>query len=270
MFDSYTDLQLDDNFGKVTCEPTWKWDTSRHPLEDFDLWYAWGGEGRMELNGRPYTVGKGTCFLFRPGDGTLAGHNPLQPLTVTFLHFQFAVPAAVPLQPHTIVRDTFLFETYLNRYVETMLDQRGDYMKEAKLLLSLMLIQLQREQESHTDSFLTGTERESLVSLIRTIAYRVRQHPGAVHSLYSMAESAGLSPRYFSIKFKAIMGLTVEQYIIRTKMERAEHLLRYNGMNVSEVSEALGYKDVSFFSRQFSQTRGFPPSKLKYKKSDDL
>jgi AraC-like DNA-binding protein len=58
------------------------------------------------------------------------------------------------------------------------------------------------------------------------------------------------------------MGVTVEQFIIQTLIERAEYLLRYNGMNVSEVAEALGYKDLAFFSRQFKQVRGISPSRI--------
>lgn len=251
------DLAL--RFGKVLCETTWKWDTRERPLEDYDLWYAWSGEGRVTLNQHTYPVGKGTCFLFRPGDRTFAEHDPQAPLTVTFIHFMLPpeLRSSFPESYH-VVQDTFLFETYLSQYVEAMVVESTDYEQEAKLLLSLLLIQLRKEKEK------TATA-DPLSTVIRSIANRVRQNPGHAYSMETMAEFAQLSPRYFAIKFKQVMGCSVEHYLIRTRIERAEYLLRYNGMNVTEVAEALGYKDLSFFSRQFKQFCGKRPSQVKKK-----
>jgi AraC family transcriptional regulator, arabinose operon regulatory protein len=254
-----SNLYLSDYFGKVNCERAWKWDTRQQPLEDYDLWYAWSGEGQMTIHQKSYAIGKGTCFLFRPGDRTIASHNPQLPLTVTFIHFVMPRDELQLISaPHRVVRDTFLFETYLNRYVEAMILQPPHFKAEAELLLTLMLMHLRREEAE-----LTAAPADHLSSIIRTIAYRVRQNPSSPHSMEAMAEQAHLSTRYFALKFKQVMGCSVEQYLIRARIERAEHLLRYNGMNASEVAEALGYKDLSFFSRQFKQVRGKSPSQIK-------
>ncbi|MDR6879932.1 AraC family transcriptional regulator [Bacillus sp. 3255] len=256
-----THLGLNGNFGKVTCERTWKWDTRHQPLDDYDLWYAWSGTGTMLRNDKPYAIEGGTCFVFRPGDRTAAAHEPQQPLTVTYIHF--TLPAFEPLMPHIPsgfhqVKDRFLFETYLNRYVETMLEPTQVSEAEGKLLLALMLMQLKREEEQPS-----ARPADHLSSMIRMLAYRIRQTPGIAHTPESLAENANLSPRYFSLKFKEVMGISLEQYIIQTRIERAEHLLRHNGMNASEVAEALGYKDLSFFSRQFKKIRGKNPSEIR-------
>nr|WP_127454338.1 AraC family transcriptional regulator [Paenibacillus anseongense] len=254
-------LDLNENFGKVTCERTWKWDTRQQPLEDFDLWYAWSGSGMMLRNRLTSPIGGGTCFVFRPGDRTAASHDPQQPLTVTYIHFSLAdyqqLLPSMPSGTHT-VKDRYLFETYLNRYVEAMLENTKDSAIEGKLLLTLMLLQLKREEEQPALHSADHTN-----SLIRMLAHRIRQTPGIPHSMESLAENANLSPRYFSLKFKEVMGISLEQYIIQTRIERAEHLLRYNGMNASEVAEALGYKDLSFFSRQFKKVRGKNPSEIR-------
>jgi AraC family transcriptional regulator of arabinose operon len=253
-----SDLYLSYNFGKVNCERTWKWDTRQQPLEDYDLWYAWSGEGKMDLNQQTYAIEKGTCFLFRAGDRTLASHTPQAPLTVTYIHFSMPQDEQQLISsPYRIVSDTFLFESYLNRYVETMILQPAHFEDEAELLLTLMLMQLRREEVE-----LTATPANHLSSIIRMIAYRVKQNPSSPHSMEAMAEQAQLSTRYFAQKFKQVMGCSVEQYLIRTRIERAVHLLRYNGMNATEVAEALGYKDLSFFSRQFKQVSGKTPSQI--------
>ncbi|WP_337951032.1 helix-turn-helix domain-containing protein [Paenibacillus sp. HWE-109] len=251
-------LQLNCNIGKVTCEKNWKWDTRHQPLIDYDLWYTWSGAGTMNLHNHTYEIRKGSCFLFRPGDRTLAEHNPQQPLTVTFIHFSLpmAMASELPVYYH-VVRDTYLFETYLNHFVETMIPPASEDDSEAKLLLTLLLKQLRREEISTQQPMIDRPN-----SVIRTIAHQIKQSPGTLHTVEALAEQAQLSPRYFALKFKQVMGITFDQYLIRMRIDRAEHLLRYNGMNVTEVAEALGYNDLSFFSRQFKQIRGKTPSQM--------
>lgn len=55
---------------------------------------------------------------------------------------------------------------------------------------------------------------------------------------------AQLSPRYFSMKFKELIGMSVQTYMISTRIDRAQHLLMHAGMNVTEVADALGYRDI--------------------------
>ncbi|MBW7460221.1 AraC family transcriptional regulator, partial [Paenibacillus sepulcri] len=107
------------------------------------------------------------------------------------------------------------------------------------------------------------SENQELLSIIHEVASHIRQFPGMKHTVSSLAERARLSERYFSRKFRAIMGRTLEAYVIDMKIERAEHLLRYYGMNVSEVADALDYGSVYYFSRQFKQYRGVAPSELR-------
>jgi AraC-like DNA-binding protein len=45
-------------------------------------------------------------------------------------------------------------------------------------------------------------------------------------------------------------------------MEKAVNMLS-SGMSVKETAERLGYKNQFFFSKQFHQQIGFPPSVLK-------
>ncbi|MNP64606.1 HTH-type transcriptional activator Btr [compost metagenome] len=55
----------------------------------------------------------------------------------------------------------------------------------------------------------------------------------------------------------------MQSYVIRARIERAQHLLLYAGMNVTEVADALGYRDIFFFSRQFKQHTGKSPSEIR-------
>ena len=55
-------------------------------------------------------------------------------------------------------------------------------------------------------------------------------------------------------------GDTIEQYLIRLRIEKAKELLAYKDINVSEVAYRLGYASAAHFSRQFKKMAGVSPS----------
>ncbi|THF73347.1 helix-turn-helix domain-containing protein [Cohnella fermenti] len=247
-------------FAKTVCEPGWKWQKREKPLQNFDLFYVWSGEGEVILNDEPFAVGKGSCFLFRPGDHTSATHNPQKPLVLTYIHFDVTEPVGHIPAPYRQMEDPIEFEYLLSRYIRLFLVETFAAKEEAQLLLKQMMIHLLRDDLSEP------VERKAsnqLTETIHEIANYIRQHPGVQHRVDDLAARAGLSSRYFSIKFKELIGASVQTYMIRTRIERAQHLLLHAGMNVTEVADALGYRDIFFFSRQFKQYTGKSPSELR-------
>jgi AraC family transcriptional regulator len=68
---------------------------------------------------------------------------------------------------------------------------------------------------------------------------------------------------YLSNLFSSIEGITLEQYIIRQKIERAKELLFYDELTLSEIANRLGYSSVAHLSGQFKKITGMTPSELK-------
>lgn len=74
---------------------------------------------------------------------------------------------------------------------------------------------------------------------------------------------------YLSSLFSSIEGITLEQYIIRQKIERVKELLFYDERNLSEIAHLLGYSSVAHLSSQFKKVTGLTPSELKKSRSQD-
>ncbi len=248
------------SFAKISCEAGWKWQKREKPLANYDLFYVWSGEGELFLNGKPYVLGKGSCFLFRPGDYTSATHNPQKPLVLTYIHFDVKEPVSLIPEPYRQLEETLDFEHMLARYVRLFLVRTFAAEEEARLILKQLVIHLLRyDLEEPVERKASNQLTES----IREVANYIQQHPGTAHRVDDLAKRAGLSSRYFSIKFKELIGMSVQTYMIRTRIERAQHLLMHAGMNVTEVADALGYRDIFFFSRQFKQYTGKSPSEIR-------
>jgi AraC family transcriptional regulator len=74
---------------------------------------------------------------------------------------------------------------------------------------------------------------------------------------------------YLSSLFSSIEGITLEQYIIRQKIEKAKELLFYDELNLSEIANRLGYSSVAHLSAQFKKVTGLTPSELKKNREMD-
>ncbi|MEI7026612.1 AraC family transcriptional regulator [Paenibacillus sp. y28] len=253
-------FELKTAFAKIYCEPNWKWAKREKPLANFDLFYVWSGAGEVIVNDEPFQVGKGSCFLFRPGDMTSATHHPQKPLVLTYIHFDVDPPYHLIPDRYRVMKETTDFEALLTRYVRLFLVQTYGAEEEARLLLKQLMIHLLRDDQDKPE---LRSHTHNLQEVIHEVANYIKQHPGEINRVEELAARAHLSPRYFSLKFKELIGQSVQTYMIQAKIERAKHLLHYAGMSVTEVADALGYRDVFFFSRQFKQYTGVSPSEVR-------
>ena len=78
-----------------------------------------------------------------------------------------------------------------------------------------------------------------------------------------LAKELGLNYAYISKLFSQVEGQTLEQYIIKQKIEKAKELISYEELTFSEISYELNYSSVQHFSRQFKQMTGMTPSEFK-------
>ena len=83
-----------------------------------------------------------------------------------------------------------------------------------------------------------------------------------------LAEEVHYDYNYLSNLFSGVEGITLEQYIIRQKIERVKELMLYDELNLSEIAIRMGYSSVAHLSAQFKKVTGLTPSQLK--KSRDL
>jgi AraC-like DNA-binding protein len=78
-----------------------------------------------------------------------------------------------------------------------------------------------------------------------------------------LAESAFLSDTQFKKLFKQQTGMTVMKYVTKLRMEKAQALLTHTDYPLQIIGEKVGYKELSAFSRKFSQYFGLSPTKFK-------
>ena len=83
-----------------------------------------------------------------------------------------------------------------------------------------------------------------------------------------LASHLHMDYNYLSSIFSASEGITIEQYIIQLKIERAKELIQDGDLNLSEIAYKLGYKSVQHLSGQFRKVTGMTASRYRQENSD--
>lgn len=75
-----------------------------------------------------------------------------------------------------------------------------------------------------------------------------------------LSEKLNLSYGYLSNVFSEITHISIEDFIILQKVERAKELIIQNELNFTEIAFLLNYSSLSHFSIQFKNSTGVSPS----------
>ena len=83
------------------------------------------------------------------------------------------------------------------------------------------------------------------------------------------AESMHMSVSWFIRNFKEYTGSTPAQYILALRISNAQSLLETTDLNVTEISEIVGYENPLYFSRLFKKQLGLSPSQFRRQMLDN-
>jgi AraC-like DNA-binding protein/copper chaperone CopZ len=78
-----------------------------------------------------------------------------------------------------------------------------------------------------------------------------------------LSKELRLDYHFLSTLFSSVENVTIEQYVIRQRIERAKELLKYGELTLSEIAYKLGYSSVQHLSNQFKSITGFTPTKFR-------
>ncbi len=103
---------------------------------------------------------------------------------------------------------------------------------------------------------------EKVKSVIIEMVHHADELPKVNYSDY-IAEKLDHDYTYLSNIFSEVKGITIQQFIIIHKIERAKELMLYDELNLTEISYKLHYSSVAHLSNQFKKVTGLTPSHFK-------
>lgn len=105
------------------------------------------------------------------------------------------------------------------------------------------------------------TEGDNKVQAYRTAAKMLAESDTL--SVEEVAKKLYINRNTFQKKFKFYFGVPPAEYRCNKRMERAKGLLETTDMSVKEIAYSLGFYDVSYFYRAFTERVGQTPKKYR-------
>lgn len=112
---------------------------------------------------------------------------------------------------------------------------------------------------------LLDDSRQQQIEKIKSIVIDHIHHLEDGKFIFSEILANDLNKEYSQLSklFSSTEGITIEQFVILQKIEKAKELIMYNQMNLSEIADTMGYSSVAHLSSQFKKTIGLTPTQFK-------
>lgn len=96
--------------------------------------------------------------------------------------------------------------------------------------------------------------------VVRNAVYYINSHLKEDLSLHRMAALLNVNRSYLSSLFRRETGRKLTDYVISARIEYAANLILHSQSSVTAAAAAVGYADVSYFTRLFKRVLGTTPA----------
>jgi len=145
---------------------------------------------------------------------------------------------------------------FLERYDSLPELSRDDLLDMGNILDHYFKILIETAGSNAVQRFITENSSSSIVEKIHsyvTMRYRFNITPGKI------CEELYLNNAYVSRLFKKETGMTIGEYINKTRIEYAKKLLEGTNVPIGSIALNVGFKDANYFSRVFKRYEGMSP-----------
>jgi YesN/AraC family two-component response regulator len=97
-------------------------------------------------------------------------------------------------------------------------------------------------------------------SKIERIKQYIKRNYHKKVTLFDVANSVCLSPKYLSRFFKQETGENFNQYRLRVKVEKAKEFLKNTSNTIEQISDKMGYQNIESFIRVFKKFTNHTPT----------
>ncbi len=240
----------------------------------YELFYLHSGKCRFFLKDRICQPEKGDFVLIAPGDLHHSLYYPGITCDIVALYFKdsFLIPS---LFAHTLPSQSFMGTV------------PAPYREEFHTLLSRMFTESEG-LDAHSPAFMTCYLNELLLLLMRhsvmweeapelvnakdadimaAAKYIYRNFRNPI-TLEEAASIAGLSPTYFSKKFKLLTGMGFKEYLNHIRLRHAAAALLNTEGSITDIALSYGFNDSNYFKDLFKKEYGKSPRSYRKSRGD--
>ncbi len=227
------------------------------------------GSGKHEVDFKTYTVERGAIFVLKPGqmhfwelsadvEGYVFFHSRMffessfHAISIKDFHF-FNSFQSSPVYKLTDIRLNKI-QFYMNELVEEY--RKSEILKSAKIqcLISLVYTEISRESGKFEN-----ISNKTYLAKLKLFEDLIELHFKELKLVKQYAFKLNISEKHLNRITKSCLDKTSTQLITERNILEAKRMLIYADISVSQIGEALGYFDTSYFVRFFKKNIGITP-----------
>jgi len=196
------------------------------------------------------TVNPGEGMLFRKGK--VYERHVIEPITIFLFRYTADVPVFaiehIRFKDTARLNSTIAMLEHYDRFPRTFIGDAQNH------LFHDLIHHYRFEYDS---AFLPPKMEDSVISeSIACMAHRI--HLKNPVSWY--AKKSHLSYVQFYRRFKAVVGITPKEYLLKLRVDKAKYLLLEQSTGIREIAYACGFENEYYFSNFFKNAVGVSPS----------
>ena len=223
-----------------------------HSHRDWELVYYFSGRGETHLGTAVHSFSAHTFALIRPG----VPHDERHDAGGAVLCIEFSADAS--LQTGLYPDHSDIIATLARRLRAETRDQPPEYRAMTVLKLRELLLELKRMDDEPT------RPRKDL----RYAMHVLEENYGRALPLRELAAECGYSYHYFYHRFRAMAGVSPQQYLLQIRLRAAAQLLRTTNDTCTEIALACGFYGSAQFSALFRRAYGCTPTAYRHSRTE--
>ncbi len=249
------------------------WGTKPHSHEAFyHLAYVTSGSAVWTVDGDSFPAQAGTCINVPPNVShcMCTTDDPCEIYEIKYAISQQGLARNFGPCGQVFQGDTLLAEL-ISAVYDVSRHRTVQARREGNSFLSAMLHHILRltksEKEEQTSEFLNTAGFSSATRM--TVQY-VNEHYMDDVSLETVSAVTGYNRNYICTAFKRDCGFTVSTYLNYVRIFHAAEMIAYGDYTLQQICTAVGFNDMSYFTKTFRKIVGVPPGQYRQAFPDNI
>lgn len=250
-----------DHYGAEICTPGYSFGPSIR--DNYVLHFIIDGCGRFTIDGKTILLKAGDLFILPKNKKTFYQADFENPWT--YIWVGFSGSKAESLLQQSILLEHYYAHSNLSSKILDQMTQLTCFRDEK--LNNVTDLLLMAELYKLLGFLIQELPNPDIHTLAAQHSNYVRQAKKLIHSRYGsnlkvqdIAQMLNLNRSYLYRIFKEETGLSLKDYIMQVRINKACDLLRTSSLSIHHIASSIGYSDALNFSKIFKKEIGKSPS----------
>ena len=157
---------------------------------------------------------------------------------------------------------TYLYDIYT-------IHSKGSDLFEYDVSILITMIWRQLVKSLSIIDFIPNKKDVERQERVQVMLVYIHTHYADELTLKNIADAGTMSIAQCNRCFNKMLNVTPYEYLIQYRLQKATNLLKDATLNVTEISESVGFNNVTHFIQAFKKVYGISPKKYRMKENQD-